>query len=118
VPREAALPGGSNGGTPPRKLSGEFGPTGQSSLRGVGGRILSDHAQLAVPIENPNHHTGTESKAETDRKVFLALRLNVWLRIRNDLARRGRKRRYAMSRRGESALSGDNDAPNLGLHPD
>lgn len=84
MPRGAALPGGSNGGLAPlRKLSHDDGP--KASSQGVSRE--SDREQLAVLTENPNHHTGNESKAESDRKVFLALRLNIWIRPRNDLAR-------------------------------
>jgi hypothetical protein len=37
----------------------------------------SDREQLAVPAESANHHPQTESKAENDRKVFLALHPDV-----------------------------------------
>jgi len=60
------------------KLSGECGPTGQIPPRGMGRRISSDHAQLAVPAGKPNHHVRTESKAERERKVFLALGLQTY----------------------------------------
>jgi hypothetical protein len=54
-------------------LSGDFWP--KSENHGVS-REESDREQLAVPTENPNHHIGTESKAENDGKVFLALSPN------------------------------------------
>jgi hypothetical protein len=51
-------------------LSNESGPQDRVSLRGMGGRILSDHGQLAAPDNNPNRHAVNESKAEIHRKCF------------------------------------------------
>src|SRR5580658_7224221 len=69
MPRTAAL-GGSNGGhLPLRKVS--FGIAPPARNRSVAwSTLLSDHAQLAVPDENSNHHAENESNAATDRKVF------------------------------------------------
>jgi hypothetical protein len=69
--------GGSNGGTLPRKWSGEFGPLDQITLRGMEGR-MSDHAPLAVPDKNPNHHAVNESKAEIYRKFFLRICISMY----------------------------------------
>ena len=85
--RKAALKGGSNGGTPPRKLRCESGPTVRFRAVALSDTFVSDRAQLAVPTENPNHHPETESKTEDDHKVFLAVHLHVWVRHRNGLAR-------------------------------